>query len=345
MKAFIISVSACFLLLANAYSANFLEKKSIDSEPQIADAPLFRDPITDGAADPCVIYNRGEKTWWMLYTQRRANVEGADVHYCYGTQIGVACSEDKGRSWYYRGTLDLDFEEGTNTFWAPDVVYEKGRYHMFVVYIRGARNHWGGTGSLMHYTSKDMWHWKHEGKVELPQKDVIDPTLMKLPNGTWRMWYKYNSNSYFADSKNLKKWTAAENPAASDYGHEGAKAFAYKGKYWLVVDEWAGMGVYSSDDYTHWQRQPNRILSTPSNRPEDGPSGAHGDVVVCGDNAYIFYFTHPERKAHLESPKNDTGNVPYELRRSSIQVARLNVVDGQLVVEDRNEGVRIELKE
>jgi hypothetical protein len=55
-----------------------------------APAPLFRDPITDGAADPVLIWNRTEKNWWMLYTQRRANSETADVAYCYGNQIGIA---------------------------------------------------------------------------------------------------------------------------------------------------------------------------------------------------------------------------------------------------------------
>ncbi len=97
-----------------------------------APAPLFRDPITDGAADPVLIWNRTEKNWWMLYTQRRANSETADVAYCYGNQIGIASSDDHGQSWVYRGTLDLDIEPGHNTFWAPDVVYHNGKYHMFV---------------------------------------------------------------------------------------------------------------------------------------------------------------------------------------------------------------------
>jgi hypothetical protein len=35
-----------------------------------APAPLFRDPIFDGASDPVVIWNRQEKNWWLLYTQR-----------------------------------------------------------------------------------------------------------------------------------------------------------------------------------------------------------------------------------------------------------------------------------
>ena len=39
-----------------------------------AAAPLFRDPIHDGAADPTVIWNPHEKAWWLLYTNRRANV-------------------------------------------------------------------------------------------------------------------------------------------------------------------------------------------------------------------------------------------------------------------------------
>ena len=41
-----------------------------------APAPLFRDPIYDGAADPVAIWNRQEKNWWLLYTQGRANVDG-----------------------------------------------------------------------------------------------------------------------------------------------------------------------------------------------------------------------------------------------------------------------------
>ena len=43
-------------------------------EMRVAKAPLFRDPIHDGAADPMVIYNEQEKAWYMFYTNRRANV-------------------------------------------------------------------------------------------------------------------------------------------------------------------------------------------------------------------------------------------------------------------------------
>ena len=86
----------------------------------------------------------------LLYTQRRANSETADVAYCYGNQIGIASSDDHGQSWVYRGTLDLDIEPGHNTFWAPDVVYHNGKYHMFVSYIQGVRNHWSGNACIAH---------------------------------------------------------------------------------------------------------------------------------------------------------------------------------------------------
>ncbi|WP_165042073.1 glycosyl hydrolase [Dysgonomonas sp. ZJ709] len=306
------------------------------------DAPLFRDPITDGAADPCVIYNPMEKAWWMLYTQRRANSETADVAYCYGNEIGIAYSEDNGKSWRYRGSLNLEFERGKNTFWAPDVVLHNGVYHMFVSYIRGVANHWSGTARMAHYTSTNLWDWKYEGLAKLPKDDVIDATLIKLPNGDWRMWYKWDSKSLFADSKDLFTWTGDAKPAVTDEPHEGAKAFNFKGSYWLITDEWKGMGVYKSPDLLNWTKQEDRILSKESQRKDDYPRGNHGDVVVANDKAYIFYFTHPGRRYGNES-LNENGNIPYEMRRSSIQVAELDIVNGELIVLDRDKPFSIYL--
>jgi len=59
---------------------------------------------------------------------------------------------------------------------------------------------------------------------------------------------------------------------------------------------------------------------------------------------HIFYFTHPGRSKHTEVSIDDNGNIPYSERRSSIQVARLNIENEQLVVEPRDEGVQINLK-
>lgn len=303
---------------------------------QTAPAPLYRDPVTDGAADPVVFWNNVEKNWWMLYTQRRANTETADVAFCYGNEIGVASTDDHGKTWIYRGTLDLEFEHGKNTFWAPEVVFANGTYHMFVVYIRGVRNHWGGDARMAHYTSTNLWDWKFEGLLSLSSDAVIDATLFQDKNGTWRMWYKDNSQSWLAESKDLYNWTWRDKPIIADQAHEGPIVFEFGGYYWLVTDQWAGMGVYRSDDLENWEKQENPILEGPSNRRDDKPSGAHGDVVVVNDQAYIFYFTHPGRTQHSKATLDAHGKFPINEKRSSIQVAELEVKNGILQVKDRN---------
>ena len=301
----------------------------------IAPAPLYRDPVTDGAADPVLIWNRQEKKWWMLYTQRRANTEAADVAYCYGTPIGVASTDDNGQTWVYRGNLNLDFERGTNTFWAPDVVYHNGEYHMFVVFIQGVRNHWGGKARMAHYVSKDLWNWKFIGLLKLSSESVIDATLMQMPDGKWRMWYKdqeRGSITMMAESNDLYKWQTHDEPAIGGKPHEGPKAFHFGGWYWMLTDEWHGMRVYRSKDANTWEKQ-GVILDSASSRAQDTPSGAHGDVIVINDKAYVFYFTHPGRVNHNVSPMEKNGVVPFDLRRSLIQVAPLEIKDGTLVCE------------
>ncbi|MDQ2864330.1 MAG: glycosyl hydrolase, partial [Bacteroidota bacterium] len=61
------------------------------------------------------------------------------------------------------------------------------------------------------------------------------------------------------------------------------------------------------------------------------PSGAHGDVIVLKDKAYIFYFTHPGRKTHGDATMRPDGIYPFDERRSSIQVAPLKIKNGTLV--------------
>ena len=296
-----------------------------------APAPMYRDPITDGAADPVMIYNRQNKCWTMFYTQRRANSNGADVAFCFGTSIGVAESYDHGKSWIYRGKLNLDFEHGQNTFWAPDIVYQNGTYYMFVSYIKGVHNHFGTPANIISYTSKDLWNWTYKGATKLSSNQVIDPTLYKNSDGKWLMWYKdekAGSHTMVSESKNLKDWTV-KSMAIDGTAHEGPKVFRFGNYYWMLTDEWQGIRVHRSIDLIHWDKQ-NLILNQPGNRPEDTPNGAHGDVVVFGDKAYVIYFTHPGRKDHIETQYDADGNIPYHLRRSSIQVAKLEIEDGVL---------------
>lgn len=298
-----------------------------------APAPLYRDPVYDGAADPVMVYNKQKKEWWMFYTQRRANVQSANVAFCYGTDIGIATSNDHGQTWVYKGAPQLEFEEGRNTFWAPDIFFDKGLYHMFVVYIKGVRNDWGGKARITHYTSKDLWKWTHETDLKLSSDNVIDPTFLKLPDGKWHIWYKdgtKGSITMTGESGNLKDWLLSDKPAIGGQPHEGPKIFYFKDNYWMITDEWAGQRVYRSGDAKTWERQ-GMILDKNGTRNQDSPTGAHADVVVVGDKAYIFYFTHPGRKVHSEGELDKDGCYTYTNKRTVIQVAEIVAKDGTLL--------------
>lgn len=303
---------------------------AVSAQQHKAPAPMFRDPVTDGAADPVIFYNRAEKAWWMLYTQRRANSETAGVAYCFGNPIGIAESIDNGASWYYRGTLDLDFERGHNTFWAPDVVYYKGTYHLFVTYKRGVQDHWAGRATMLHYTSKNCWDWKYRGPIDLGEENIIDISLCQDTDGLWHAWYKKDdfANIWTSESKDLKHWTKGRK-AETKGACEGPKVFRFADYYWMLTDEWHGMRLYRSADLVTWERQ-GVILEDATSRPDDGPSGAHGDVIVLGDKAYIIYFTHPGREIHPQAHMNAIGNYPYEERRSSLECGELYYSDGTL---------------
>ena len=329
MKYFTTIFTISFLILLSSAHA---QSDSIPTN-HIAPAPLFRDPITDGAADPVLIWNRAEKKWWMLYTQRRANTEAADVAFCYGTKIGVASGEDNGQTWVNRGTLNLEFEAGSNTFWAPDVVYHNAEYHMFVVYIQGVRIHWGGKARMAHYVSKNLWDWKFIGFLKLSSDAVIDASLFKADDDIWHMWYKdetRNAAIMMAKSKDLYNWTFDTKPVLGNSVQEGPKIFKFGNYYWMLTDEWHGMRVYRSNDLIHWEKK-GLILDSASNREDDHPSGAHGDVIVVNNKAYVFYFTHPGRKTHSDAHLKNDGIFPFDERRSSIEVGPLEIKNGTLV--------------
>ncbi len=304
-----------------------------------ASAPLFRDPIHDGAADPMIIQHHQTGNWWLFYTARRANLDSVDVSYCHGTPIGAAESRDHGRNWVFRGYLSLDFEPGINTFWAPEIVYAVDKYHMFVTYIQGAPNHFGVNESrILHYTSDDLLHWNSPRPLLLSSSRVIDPCLLQMKDGRWRMWFKDEKAgpvSMVADSRNLEHWQLHGSPAIADRPHEGVNVFVFRGAYWAITDCWRGLALYRSDDAVNWAFQ-HTILDQPSNRPDDRPSGAHADVLTVDDRAYIFYFTHPGRTKHIECEAGADGVIPYELRRSSVQVAQLEMCNNTLEVVDRD---------
>ena len=306
-------------------------------ESRIPPAPLFRDPVFDGAADPSFIWNDRERAWWVFYTNRRANAPDAQdgVRWCHGTDIGIASSPD-GRTWTYRGTArGLEFEPGRNTFWAPCLLEHGAAFHMFVAYVRGVPADWSGERHIVHYTSRDLVNWKYEAVVPLSSPDVIDAFVCAKPSGGWRMWYKdeaHGSHIWAADSEDLFRWSV-KGAVVTNAAQEGPAVFWWRWSYWMLVDRWQGMGALRSADLEHWTEQPGTILGVPGTRPDDADIGRHGEVLVQGPDAFLFYFTHPfGPKDHVQPGKH----------RSSLQVAKLEFADGKIAC-DRNKPFDLEL--
>lgn len=296
--------------------------------PPRARGPLYRDPVTDGPTDPTVVAGPDGR-WWMFYTQRRPADPGPGVRWVHGSPIAVAHSDDGGASWAYGGTVAGLVPEG-DTLWAPEVVEHEGTFHMYVTHIRGVPERWEGhPRRIVHHTSTDLVSWQQGGALELSSDRVIDACVHRLPAGQgWRLWYKDeadDSATWAADSGDLHSWQV-RGPVLAHRPHEGPNVFDLGGWSWMVIDTWAGQEVFRSTDLDSWHPA-GHILHTSGTRPEDAGPGFHADVVATGEEAWIFYFTHP----HRTGEQGGAGAAEsLAARRSAVQVARLTVHDGAL---------------
>ncbi|GAA1961319.1 family 43 glycosylhydrolase [Agromyces allii] len=311
-------------------------------------APVYRDPVTDGAADPVVIRNVERGEWWMLTTQRRPDDEGPGVAWVHGSAIAVAVSPD-GVQWEYRGTLPgldpADAGPGQHTHWAPEVIRHDDGYHLWLSWIAGVPAEWGGhPRRIEHFTSDDLWNWRHEGRVDVGSDFVIDAAVARTPDGRWRLWGKdeaAGSSTFAAVSDDLVTWTR-EGIAIGGPPHEGPNVFELGGWQWMLTDEWRGQRVHRSRDGVEWERR-GLVLDRPGAHPDDRQVGRHADAVVQGDHAVLFYFTHPgwdgfeladagaDAAADGAAGGAADGAARVAARRTAVHVARLTVVDDELL--------------
>lgn len=311
------------------------------------DAPapgeIHRDPVYDGATDPTVV--RGtDGTWWMFYTQRRAAHPhpGPGVAWVHGSRIGVARGED-GRHWDYVGTLEptgtgLALRDGAPpdpvdaTHWAPEVVHDGSRWRMYLTEIAGVPTQWPGHRRIIvEYVSDDLSVWRRRGPLALDSELVIDAAVTRCPDGLWRLWYKdeaAGSVTKVAVSQDLSEWSPA-GIAIGGRPHEGPFVFPLDGFWWMLTDEWRGMAVHRSADAVTWERQgdADAVILGESGRAQDGIQvGRHGSVVVTGDTALLYYFTHP----WWDGGEIEQADAAAE-RRSAVHVATLRIAGGRLV--------------
>lgn len=270
----------------------------------------------------------------MFYTQRRPSDPGPGVRWVHGTEIGVAVSRDFGATWSYAGVAE-GLERG-NTLWAPEVIRAYDSYIMYVTVVDGVPTSWSSAdGHIVEYRSEDLRHWTRRGRIDLGSNRVIDAGVAQCADGVWRMWFKNErdeSSTWCASSRDLDTWTVDGQVIPPAPPHEGPNVFQLGGWYWMVTDEWRGLGVHRSKDGVRWKRQQNDsglILRAPGVDPDDRNVGHHAAAVVIRDRCergYLYYFTHP-----LQEPIGGRDEV--ERRRSAIHVAALHVGDDTLIAE------------
>ena len=315
-----------------------------------APKPVFDDPVYHGAADPVIVYNKAVKKWWMFYTNRRASIEDSTVAWVHGTRIGIAESKD-GRKWKYVDTANVNYRPDPGyTHWAPDIIEENGSWHMYLTYVPGTFTDWNHPRYIVHLQSKDLINWSTpstsstsstpstSSTLQLINQKVIDASVYKVNDSLYRLWYnneKDGKSIWYAESPDLKTWTDKGKAIAAR--GEGPKVFYWQDQYFMIVDAWKGMEVYSSTDLLKWTKQKERILEAPGKGKDDQAIGGHCEVIVNNDRAFVYYFTHPGRRKDKPAAKGS-----FDDKRSVIQVAELEYKDGEIVC-DRNKPVKIKL--
>ncbi|HWL14884.1 MAG TPA: glycosyl hydrolase, partial [Opitutus sp.] len=251
-------------------------------------------------------------------------------------------------TWNYLGTADIELPPELGgaepTLWAPDVITgPDGTHHMFLTVVPGVFENWQHPRAIVHLTSTDLRTWRNARPLTLASDRVIDACVFPLPDSGWRLWYnneRDRKSIYYADSPDLVTWTdRGKCEGVGERPGEGPYVFRWRDHYCMIVDLWRGLGVYRSDDLTHWTAQEENLLATPGRGPDDGVNGGHACVVVRDDRVFCFYFTHPGRAGTIKPEDKDS----LDLRRSSIQVVELHERNGRLTC-DRDTPTFVDLR-
>ncbi len=324
------------VLLALAAFSCKQEKEVVYKE---AASPLYIDPVYNGSTDPMVCYNPKTGTYYMYYTSRRSNVPGlGGIESVHGSPIGMAESKDGGATWEYIGDANIDYHPDENpTYWAPEVICVDGTFHMYLSYVPGIFDTWEHPRDIVHPTSDNGKDWQEQSILQLSNFRVIDACIGQLPDGTWRLWYNNETDGksiYYADSKDLYNWEDKGKVTSIVTNGEGPNVFTLDGKtYYMIVDEWKGLSVFTSTDLMNWTKQDGRYLID----GKDGQKrGNHADVEVINGHAYMFYFS------GIREVDPATGQ-PVRRRGSAVYVAELTLDENGILYCDTEEACMINL--
>src|SRR5579862_5198327 len=156
----------------NSSNAEMSAAQSLLLPGKVAPRPLYVDPAFKAPTDPVLCFNGEQNRWFMYYTARRATAADAPgVTWIHGTNIGIAESVDGGATWTYRGLAEINYGKDTHpndyTYWAPEVIWHGGLYHMYLTFVPGIFDDWKHPREIVYLTSKDGVRWETIGPVDL----------------------------------------------------------------------------------------------------------------------------------------------------------------------------------
>jgi predicted GH43/DUF377 family glycosyl hydrolase len=142
-------------------------------------------PDAIGATHPCVVVTRNR--WWLFYAgyDGRANGRAASI---------LAAVSDNGATWDRLGPV-LEPERGELALTEPWVGLVRRRFVM----LHAVEDHAGIAIALA--TSSDGMSWQRRGPIDTPIGDHADlrsPCMLRLRDGTSRMWYAANTRDRHA---------------------------------------------------------------------------------------------------------------------------------------------------
>jgi beta-xylosidase len=298
-----------------------------------APKPLYRDPVTDGAADVSIVFDQARpRVGDVLHQPPRHPEKPRPRRRGLGPRHAdwQGVSKD-GLAWTYKGVAKIPAACTGQTLWAPELYAEGGVYHMWLTVVPGVFHRWGEAGAtarIVHLTSKDLKAWTCGDTLDLGSDRVIDASVAKVGD-RYRLWYKdehRGSRIVAAESPDLVHWTPLGDKPVVDMAAEGPKVFRWKDAWWMVADAWKGLIVLRSDDAETWALQPTRLLEQAGTQPTDTAKGQHPDVVVSGGRAFLYYFVHQSNEPQAKAD-------PYYGQRTVIQVGELKEAGGLLSVD------------
>ena len=312
-------------------------------------APLYIDTNYYGSCDPEVFFNQTDSMYYIYYTSRRSKINDLFV----ATPIGVICSKNLV-DWEFLGYCKFDGVGGTKdsdaTFWAPALIQNNDKLHMFVTWKPDTdtkKGPWGGSASkIVHYIASatdPVNSWQKVEDMHTNDMHCLDATVY-FNAGLFHVWFKGKKGEtgknelYHRVSADLKLWqdkgfskSDVFNENVTGEGFEEAPfIFHWKNSLWLITDPHKGLLIYNSTDGENWKFK-GKILDKGGNRPLDNSIARHCSAIVKDGRAFLFYHVEPWR----EYSGVPIFKQPLENRKAILQMSELTT-DGENIFCNRD---------